>query len=230
MGLLWLFHVVPQVKGYSPHKYLGGHVDCQLAYSLNGWHFLRCLREPFIPNGEPGSPDSGCVYPTYLLQKTEDELWIYASACTHEHGYIPEGSGSLLTYRLRRDGFVYLSSCNGRGTVGTRPLHLRGGDVYVNVQCPAGEVRAQLTDSAGTTLEGYAFEDSEAFTGDRVDWSPIWAGGKSLRDLSGRAIRVELELTNGNLYALRGNFMVLTGYECKRFEKYGEIPAERPGF
>jgi len=47
IGFLWLYHVAPQIKG-DYHKFYDGHVDCQLAYSLNGWHFQRTLRDPFI--------------------------------------------------------------------------------------------------------------------------------------------------------------------------------------
>lgn len=229
VALLWLFHVVPQVKGHSPHKFLGGHVDCQLAYSLNGWHFQRCLRDPLIPNGEIGQPDSGCVYPSFLLQK-DNELWIYASACTHEHGYIPQGSGSLLAYRLRKDGFVYLQSGNGRGYVGTRPLLIRDESLFLNIQNPGGEARFQLTNSAGEPLSGYTFENSDTFRGDSVDLTPRWQDGKSLKEHVEKVVRLEIEISNGRIYALRGNFRVLTGYECRRYENFGEEPSDTPGF
>ena len=117
IGLLWLFHCIPE----PPNKYLGGHMDCQLAYSLNGWHFQRGPRDPFIPNGPPGDPDSGTVYPSCMVPQEDGSLWFYASACTMEHGNLPAGdTGSLVAYSMRRDGFIYLESTGGRGTVGTR--------------------------------------------------------------------------------------------------------------
>ena len=230
VGLLWLYHVAPEVEGHSPHKYFDGHVDCQLAYSLNGWHFQRTLRDPFIPNGDPGEPDAGCVYPSAPIQREDGSLLIYACACTHEHGYIPPGSGSLLAYRLRRDGFVCLESGGGVGTIGTRPLYWRGGEVALNVQSQGGEARAQVTDPAGAPLEGYAFGDCEPFSGDDTAWQPNWKDGKMLDALSGSAIRLEVELKSARLFAIRGDFEPVFGRRYREFSVQGIVPEPRIGF
>ena len=249
VGLLWLYHPVSYIVTYSPHtswdgagtragqppphspnKFYDGPVDCQLTYSLNGWHFQRTLREAFIPTGEPGEPDAGCVYPSYVIQQEDGSLLIYASACTHEHGYIPPGSGSLLAYRLRRDGFVYLESVSGIGTVGTRNLYWRGGELELNVQGPSGEVRAQVTDARGAPLEGYAFSECVPFSGDSTSWQPRWQGGKSLAALSEKIVRVEVALRHSRIYAIRGDFVPLIGIEVRRFESNAEVPEPRPGF
>jgi len=50
VGLLWVYHTDPKVDGTN--KYLLGKIDCQLAYSYDGWHFQRTVREPF---GGPSS-------------------------------------------------------------------------------------------------------------------------------------------------------------------------------
>ncbi len=230
IGLLWLFHCVPQVKGSSPHKFLGGHVDCQLAYSLNGWHWQRTLREPFIPNGCPGEPDSGCVYPSTWAIREDGDIDLYASACTHEHGELPEGSGSILTYRLRRDGFVYLTSTSGPGVVGTRALAWNAGEAELNVQCSGGFVRVQVTDSSGEVLPGYGFDNCLPFSGDSRSWIPSWKGNRLMSSLPARTLRLEVELANARLYAIRGDFLPLTAGECWRIEQLGETPSPRPGF
>jgi hypothetical protein len=224
IGLLWLYHTAPQVEGHSPHKFYDGHVDCQLAYSMNGWHFQRGLRDPFIPNGEPGDPDAGCVYPSCLLQKDDGSLWIYASACTREHGYIPPGSGTLVAYRLRRDGFVYLESSGGTGTVGTRALRWGGEEVSLNVQGQGGEVRAQATDAAGVPLKGYTFQNCDPFSGDQTDWVPAWKDGMKLQAQSGKVIRIEVQLQSSRLYAIRGDFVPLIGAQVGRFTNLGVLP------
>jgi hypothetical protein len=209
---------------------MGGHVDCQLAYSLNGWHFQRGLRTPFIGNGAPGEPTAGCVYPSCLIKKTDGSLWIYASAGTHEHAIIPPGSGSILTYRLRRDGFVYLESANGTGTVGTVALLWKGGQLEVNAQSPNGRVRVRVTDPKGEPLAGYDFGDCEPLTGDETAWQPKWKNGKTMGMLGTRTLRLEIELTSARLYALRGRFTPLVAGEEWRFNEDGTMPRERPGF
>ncbi|MFZ4696146.1 MAG: hypothetical protein ACOYMV_13570, partial [Verrucomicrobiia bacterium] len=135
VGFLWLYHGMPQLPGGSSYRFHGGKVECQLAYSLNGLAWQRGPREPFIPVGEPGSPDSGSVYPSSLvLQPGSDEMRIYASACTCEHGMTPPGSGSIVAYRLRKDGFVFLESRSGVGRIATKPLLWGGGELALNVQ------------------------------------------------------------------------------------------------
>jgi hypothetical protein len=179
IGLLWLFHTVPQVSGSSPHKSFGGHVDCQLTYSLNGWHFQRSLRTPFMPNGPTGALDAGCLYPSTLIEHDDRWLWIYSSVSRREHADIPLGEGAIATYRLRRDGFVFLESLNGPGTVGTVTLAWHSGEPALNVLAPEGEVRVQVTDPEGHPLPGYTFADCLPFTGDAIAWHPTWRTSSS---------------------------------------------------
>jgi hypothetical protein len=109
-------------------------------------------------------------------------------------------------------------------------LYLRSEELALNVQCPAGSARVQITDSAGRPIPGYEFDNSVRFVGDQTDWRPSWRGGTTLRDQVGRAVRVEIELTNGRLYAIRGDFRALTGGECRRFEELGEVPRDTAGY
>ena len=227
VGFLWVYHVPPT----GVHKYTNGHVDVQLAYSLNGWHFQRGLRDPFIANGEPGTPDSGCVYPTCAIQKDDGSLWIYACASAYEHGHRPEGSGSMFAYRLRRDGFVYLESTGGEGNVGTRCLYLQGGEVELNVQSPCGYARVQVTDASGTPLPGYTFAECQPLSGDDTSWQPKWNNGKDMASLAGQVVRLEVLLNNSRLYAIRGNFLSLPAWSpVARFNQFHEVPQARPGF
>jgi len=45
-----------------------------------------------------------------------------------------------------------------------------------------------------------------------------------------KVIRLEVELLNARLYAIRGGFLPLLGGEVWRFERDGEEPRSRPGF
>ncbi len=231
IGLLWLFHTSPEVAGHSPHKYYDGPVDCQLAYSLNGIHWQRGLRDPFIPNGAPGEPDCGCVYPSSTVIKEDGSLWIYASACTKEHGYAGKDTGSILAYRLRRDGFVYLEGKDPPGRIGTRALYWRGGEAELNAECLGdGRVRTQVTEIDGKPLDGYRFDQCVPLTGDDTAWTPAWKSGKTLGQLAGKLLRLEVELAAARLYALHGDFVPLVAGEARRFRDEGLVPKPRPGF
>lgn len=213
IGLLWLFHCVPEPS----RKYLNGHVDCQLSYSINGWHFLRGKRDTFVPNGEPGSPDSGCVYPSSMITLEDGSLRFYASACTREHGNVLPDTGSLVAYSLRRHGFTFLESAAGVGVIGTRPLYWKTGDLALNVQSQGGSVRVQVSEPDTTPLKGFSFDQCQPFTGDDTSWQPIWKDGKSLRQLGDRAIRLEVELYSARLYAITGDFVLRFGRDFKQF-------------
>lgn len=228
IGFLWLFHPIPWDP--SIRRFRGGHIDCQLVYSLNGWHWHRGLRDPFIPNGNPGEPDSGCVYPGSVVAQADGSLLIYASACTHEHGVPPKGSGSIVVYWLRRDGFCYLESCGGIGLVGMRPVYWCDGEVELNVSSQGGSARAQVTDQVGTPLEGFTFEDCKPFSGDDTAWSPEWRSGKRMGSLRGQFIRVEVELNSARLYAIRGEYVETMPMAIARHRAYGEIPSSRIGW
>lgn len=249
IGFLWIYHAVPYINGrlpyqpawrgfggylepgeFSPHKFWEGRVDCQLAYSLNGWHFQRTLREPFIANSEPGKPGSGMVYPSCMIQKEDGALWIYASTSTREHGYIDHGEDGIVIYKLRQDGFMYLQSKTGIGKIGTRPVYWKGGELALNVQAQGGGVRVQITDIHGKPLEGYTFEDSIPFNEESTHWEPTWQGDKRMRSLAKTALRVEVALWNARIYAIRGDFIPMTGGETWRFIHEGMVPKPRAGF
>ena len=230
IGFLWLYHVDQTVEDHSPHKYFDGHVDCQIAYSLNGWHFQRALRQPLFANGEPGTFSHGCVYPSSFRVAEDRSIYVYSSACTREHGYNEYGTGSIVVHRIRADGFAFLESQGGIGSVGTRALLWKNGEPHLNVACPAGEARIQVTDPYGKVIDGFAFSDCEPFSGDSVDWIPSWGKGRSINEFNQQTIRLEVRIKSGRLYSIRGDFQSLVGAECERYNKEGVYPVRRPGF
>ncbi|MCD6334975.1 MAG: hypothetical protein J7M27_06545 [Candidatus Latescibacteria bacterium] len=228
VGLLWLFHPSPDERG--DHKYLNGKVDCQLTFSRNGWHFQRTLRESFIANSSPGEYGAGCIYPSSIVVDRDDGIRIYSSASKVEHGILTHGAGAILLHTLRLDGFVYLQSQGGAGRLGTRPLYWQSGEARINIQAPDGQARVQVTDKDGQALPGYTFDDCNLFSGDDRFWIPRWKDGKNLSALAGKAIRLEIEMLNGRIYAIRGDFIPMVALQVKRFEQDGQAPAFRPGF
>ena len=207
IGMLWMYHTSPVVAG---GKFIHGKVDCQLAYSYNGWHFQRCQRLPFLPHAAPGEAGYGAIYPSSMVV-TDSRIRIYSSASEGEHAQVLSdplrGEGSLLLHELRLDGFVYLEPAGGPGSLTTRPLYLRGDGVAINVEAPHGRLRVQVTDASCQPLAGYGYDDCAGFTGDAHAWQPVWRDGRTLGSLTGQVIRLEVELFNGRLYALRGDLV-----------------------
>lgn len=240
VAFLWLYHGPSQQAEWSPYKYTGGKVDCQIAYSLNGQAFQRTLRQTFIGNDGPGAPTAGCVYPSDLVMKSDREMWIYASAGMWEHGFTPKNTGSILAYRLRRDGFVYLESRSGPGRVATKPLYWRGGELSLNLHGqgrPAvsnkylcNGARVQINTMRGNPLPGYTFAECRPFAGDSIAWKPAWTSGKKLDALQGKDIQVAVEMHNCRLYAIRGNFHAMSPQEWRNLTERGQPPKPLSGF
>eukprot|EP00947_MAST-08B_sp_MAST-8B-sp1_P004151 g4151.t1 len=115
----------------------------------------------------PGAPSAQQVYPNTLIDvPDEGVMLVHASASTHQHGFVPTQAGtwsSLLTYRLRRDGFAYVraapAAAAGSGsdeekagesggapaggaapfaTFATKQMRWVGGELRINADCAAG--------------------------------------------------------------------------------------------
>ena len=112
----------------------------------------------------------------------------------------------------------------------TLPVQGQGGGVRVQVCDPGRRVGENPSRFATSPLEGYTFEDCEPFSGDDTAWTPTWKGGKTLSQLAGKALRLEVQLDSARLYAIRGDFLQMLGIQPFAFERDGTIPEPRPGF
>ena len=240
VGLLWIYHT----EADSMRKYWEGTTDVHLTYSYNGWHFQRTLRDPIMPNPGIGQPGNGVMRPHCLLVH-DDEIRIYSSSSSLEHGYhiqpfmgrerksvgpaLGKDHGALLMHRLRLDGFMYIQSNAGPGRIGTRALFWQGGEARLNVHS-AHEVRVQVTDVDGKVHEGYSYADCHPFKGDELYWTPRWKGGRGLSSFANKGIRLEIELNNARIFAIRGDCIPMSSREIGAFLRDGTRPVHRPGF
>ena len=226
VGFLWIYHVTPVVD--NPHKYIHGKVDCQLAYSYNGWHFQRALREQFLPNAEPGDFGYGCIYPSSMVLTQDNKIRIYSSVSKGEHAQIharPDlREGAILLHELRLDGFSYLEPEGGSGSFTTRPCFFQGENLTLNVQAPQGEVRVQITDPDGKPHQGFTFEDCIPFRGDDLFWQPKWKNNRSVSKFMEKVVRLEVELFNGRIYSIRGDFIPIQNVDYRQFRDQGIPP------
>jgi hypothetical protein len=241
-----------------PSRYLNGKSDVQLAHSLNGVYWKRTDRTPMIPNGAPGSLDAGLIYPSSVHRTPPlhagtatgtaattgdprgEKIIITASASALEHGVFSyangTGSGALLSYELRKDGWAYLESSGGVGIVGTRILWLSHGEITVNLNAKTGSVLCRVTDQHNVPMPGFDWDEAVPCEAcDTLAWAPQWrqqGGGPShnLSSLAGQGsrsvIRLEFQMVNARLYSLEGHFAPISDAEAR-----GSFPPHpRPGF
>lgn len=214
VGLLWLMYGDPLEIGLLKRN---GPIDAQLTYSYDGIAFNRTYRTPFIERNPRGEEGGGCIYPTAMVADDKGDLLFYSGSSYGEHYKDTDQlSAALLVHKLRRDGFMHVESVSHVGRLMTRCLSLSDPlDLKLNVRAPYGWVRVQLSDVNGQALPGYAFDECRAFRGDEYLWEPEWNGAtEAITEPVGR---IEVELTNAELYAIRGNFEWMSMPQTRNF-------------
>ena len=58
-------------------------------------------------------------------------------------------------------------------------------------------------------MVGMSYEECTYKCIDLIEWTPVWISNKTVNSLKGQVVFLEIEITNGELYAIRGDFDVL---------------------
>jgi len=190
--------------------------DVCVGYSRDGFHWARPDRDVFMGVSEHAGDwnwanvqsAGGCC----LI--VGDKLYFYVSG---RHGLpgtsMPDVCSTGLA-TLRRDGFVSMDHPGSArieriaaspglppGTLITRPVRFSGKHLFVNLAAPAGELRAEILDAAGTTIAPYTGATCVPVRGDSTCLRVAWTGAPDLSALANRPVRFRFQVTNGALYA-----------------------------
>ena len=206
-GLLWRIFNHEQWQGLA-----NGPIDIGLTYSYDGSHFNRVSYEPFIPRNPLGEHGGGCLYSSAMLVDKDHNIRIYSGGSKAEHFQNQNlADAAIMMHKLRLDGFVYLESVSRGANIKTKWLRFTGDELKFNIKCPYGSARVQIIDEKGKPIEGFTFADCTPLVGDELFWQPEWKGGPLSSVIDGRKRRqIEIELVSGQLYAVRGDFSMLS--------------------
>ena len=222
------------IKAARNSKFSGGSIVPQLAYSFDGHHWQRSLREPFIVREE------GEGQMTWLSSVLRDEkgYLIYASTSDYAHGtgFNTPGTGRMRVYSLPENRFIGLfTDGESEGILITREFAWMGGELHINMQAQKATVavlEVKMRDggdvnifSFGEPVPGFDHKDCTPFSGDSTDYVPEFAGG-SLDKLKGKTIFFEIKLQSGAVYAISGDCVPLMNTEAARFRLLGVLPGE----
>ena len=202
--------------------------DVVLGYSRDGFHWHRPDRTPFIPaTGNEGDWDRAYLHVSGgVCLIVEDRLWFYFGGFS---GETPDGrrhmyyGGSTGIAFLRRDGFASMDADENGGQLTTRDINFSGKHLFVNVDCPEGELRAEMLTRRGTLAEPFSLENCIPVSIDSTHQAVGWKEAGDLSYLSGKPVRIRFHLTNGKLYS----FWVSP--ECSGASN-GYVAAGGPGF
>ena len=185
--------------------------DLKVAYSRDGYHWDRRDREIFIGSErQEGRWDRGYVQSCGgICNIVGDELWFHyigfsGKPALHNDVYEFNGmhyGGSTGMAVVRRDGFVSFVADAKKGTLTTCPVEFSGRCLFVNVDCPQGELRVDVLDKDGNVLDGYSALECRPVSADSTIQMIKWKGKKDLAAFAGKPVRFRFHLTNGELYA-----------------------------
>ena len=196
-----------------------GRVDSELAYSINGTHWNRTNRQPFLPDGGIGRYGYGSEYPSALVQDEEGWLRVYTTSYVGEHNdWRKFGTDETIAYitlsRWRRDGFCALECQSDIGEVTLRPLIAYDGAITLNATTGRfGSIRAELRMVPDNKpIPGYELENSIPIHGDGHFIPLRWIERDNVNRFSGEPFRLYLQLEQARVYAVRVNSDLLYGW------------------
>ena len=198
---------------------MSGKVECELAYSYDGYAWNRTTRRPIIPSLEPGEYGGGGIYVRSMVQRPEDgRILVYSRGTLplHDGGPRDENdeplplpakyngrTSGLLLHTWRADGFVALEAISNTARIRTRYLVPESPELTLNLQIPFGEARVQVRDAKNVPVPGFTFDDCLPMTGDNIRMPVRWRDHQDLKALmNGKRISLEISFSSGRLFAI----------------------------
>jgi hypothetical protein len=187
--------------------------EITFGYSRDGFHWARPDRRAHIPASRRDTWDRGFVEGGgNICAIVGDKLYFYHSGCRGDmDGAIkPDGTlnfGSMYDPNcigfstLRRDGFASLDAGASAGLLTTRPLTFSGKCLFVNVDCPNGEIKAEVLGEDGNPVPPFTFGNCVPVSADKTLAPITWRGAHDLSALAGKPVRLRFSLRRGSFYA-----------------------------
>jgi len=199
--------------------------DILLGFSRDGFHWDRPSRKRFISttwdrrSWRYGNVQSCAAGPLLV----GDKLYFYFSAQAAPQGKRWDSDATTGLAMLRRDGFASMDASGKAGTLTTRPVTFKGRHLFVNVDCPKGELKVEVLDKDGKVIEPFTLKNCKPVSSDKTLVKVNWKQNKDLAALAGKPVRFRFHLRNGSLYA----FWVSPD---KSGASHGYVGAGGPGF
>lgn len=207
--------------------------ELMLSFSRDGFHWHRPDRQAFIPaTRTPGDWDRGYVQSVGgICSIVGDQLWFYYtgfegdpsnnSQDAMKSGMYANGSTGIAI--LRRDGFASMFAGNNGGFLTTRIITFKGKHLFVNVDCPNGNLKVEILDEHGNLIEPFSSDNCKPVITNSTIYAVNWKSSNDLSALAGKKVRFRFILENGHLYS----FWVSPD---KLGASYGYNAAGGPGF
>lgn len=203
VAMPWVYDIDNYTEGVSASSGDGPIVP-QIASSQDLVRWSRPARQPVLRLGESGAWDDSMIFTSTTLHVNDSTVSVYYGGFNVAHG---GGNGQTAKIGLaswRRDGWVSLHNAgDDAGTVVTKPITFTGDALHLNTVVKAGgSVRVEILNAAGTAPEnGFAVGQAVEITGDRLNATAQWTGGRPLSELVGQQVRLKFHLDGADLYS-----------------------------
>jgi hypothetical protein len=224
---LYLMYVIPYGHGYvglvqlfyMSEDMTYGPLDMHLAFGRDWMDWRRVGdRTPVIPRGPAGSWDQShtTVY-TNPPHPEGDRMRFWYGGKDTEHWQA--GNAGMGTGTLRRDGFACWEAGQDGGVITTAPMKLNWStSVFLNVEAPHGQVRAELIDAdTREPIPGVSRDDCLPVTGDHTSVLVQHKEGRGTFIRHTGLVRWRFYLENAKLYAFRSPNLVFGETQDERF-------------
>ena len=181
----------------------GYYKDCSdavLMSSRGGNVYDRTFMEAFI---RPGIGMDNWVsrsnYPALnVVQTGPAEMSVYVN-----QDYA-QSTAHLRRYSLRLDGFASLAADYKGGEALTKYFTFSGSELEINYSTSAaGEIKIEIQDTNGKPVAGFTFDDSQTIIGNEIARVVQWKSDKSLKELTGKSVRLRIVMKDADLYSIR---------------------------
>ena len=113
-------------------------------------------------------------------------------------------TANLHRYTLRLDGFVSVCGPYKGGEMLTKPFTFKGNGLYINFSTSAaGSIAIEIQGENGKPLPGYSLDDAQLMIGNEISREVYWKGGKALKALEGKVIRLRFVMKDAHLYSIK---------------------------
>lgn len=198
LGLFSIWHGVGGPDRPKPNEVC-------VAFSRDGFHWHRPFREAFMGISEkPGDWNYGNVQSAGgCCLVVDDKLHFYMSGRAGIPGSGTYTSGPCATglATLRRDGFASMDAGDKESRLTTRPVRFHGSRLFVNVDCPEGELRAEVADADDNPIASFTRDDCVPIRTDSTRVLVSWKDGADLSALAGKPVHLRFYLRRGSIYS-----------------------------
>jgi hypothetical protein len=176
----------------------------ELVTSRDGDNFNR-THSIIIQPGAADSWEAGQTWAPRSWLEVGDEWWIYYFGATSPPNtpLQTKTRWGIGVAKIRKEGFVSIRTPDVGGLIVTKLINWPGGNLNVNCSVPRGEMRVRVSDLKRHGIDGFDFNDCQAFTGDSTAHQVEWKT-RSLDELKGSPIRLEFYFSSAaDIYSFR---------------------------